>query len=86
MPAAVRVVTGSLPEPRPDNWLIDHVAESYKQYYYTSGEESYEHRAELTEKQYDPKGYVTGLKITIKKIKPAGPDIVTRLRYEYVEL
>lgn len=79
-------VTGSLPEPRPDNWLIDHVAESYKQYYYTSGEVTYEHRAELTEKKYDTKGYVTNLKTTIIKIKPAGPDIVTRLRYEYVDL
>jgi hypothetical protein len=78
--------TSSLPEPRPDNWLIDQIAESYKLYYYTSGEMTYEHLVQITEKKFDAKGYVTGLKITIKKVKPAGPDIVKTLRYEYVEL
>lgn len=79
-------IISSIPNTSPDNWLNAQITEFYKTYKYTSGEMTNEQRIELTEKQYDAKGYVTGLKMTIKKIKPVGPDIVTRLRYEYVEL
>ena len=39
-----------------------------------------------TNRQYNDKGYLKSQTVTIKKIKPAGVDIVNEIRYEYTEL
>lgn len=71
----------------PLNFLLyDLVAGEEHSYVYNNGQVSAETNDIFSNRQYDEKGYVLKQTVTRKNILPAGPDKISEMKYEYVQL
>ncbi len=61
------------------------LGQTIRNFSYEDGAVSTETRLEFSARIYNKKGFVTEQKIITKNIKPAGPDEVHTIKFEYVE-
>lgn len=70
----------------PINYYYPHLlGQTTRHFTYEDGDIETETRIEYTDRVYNNKGLVTQQKVVTKKIKPAGPDEVHTMKFEYVQ-